>query len=620
MFPTRSSRFTRTLITVAAASSLGVLAACGGSGDSLSIDPVSTIPAGAVVVSAPTATTDSGATLDAQEETEDDDSSGFPDQGPVEQPPVGNGDSGAGVTPLEPVAQPSGPCAQWVSGGAALVVGPDPHVLEAGAMTAEISVTNCTAGTVDWTAKSVAVVDLEMSAGSLTAGQTATLIATIDDDTVGPGAVDVKVKVSEPGHNHYVDIHAYDPLVGSDLVAGGGNLSPGADAMGCALQCITKALLRPNLSNANVSLDVATTVPTAIEVWVSTDEPVIDDATASFPGVAPLASMNEAATEWTASLAPLEAATTYNIIVAATDDNDHTAYRVGHFTTRSPIDNPGGLAGGGGDSGCAAQCITKAIVTTHDDGTAELDVESHTPATFQAFVSLDGPTYDGHVPGFAETVAWANSGLQHTDGWATTIGDLAPDTTHHIIVMATDAEGRASYQVGQFHTPLAPVMVVKVGMHQVRITNDGDSGANRGEISLAWGTGGTVFGSAGEGRYDTGAVLGFGDWETYNVVETSGFVPTIYLDVFERDADGKIEFCETPYGIQEDAGTDGDCDLNWSVGSTGIIGVETITGLPLCVELGLDVGIVPMYCMEITAVGGDATASAIVSFEVDPGI
>jgi hypothetical protein len=144
MFPTRSSRFTRTLITVAAASSLGVLAACGGSGDSLSIDPVSTIPAGAVVVPAPIATTDSGATLDDQEETDDDDSSGFPDQGPAEPPPAGDGAGGGGSTPLEPVVQPSGPCAQWVPGGAALVVGPDPQVLESGAMTAEISVTNCT--------------------------------------------------------------------------------------------------------------------------------------------------------------------------------------------------------------------------------------------------------------------------------------------------------------------------------------------------------------------------------------------------------------------------------------------------------------------------------------------
>ena len=51
---------------------------------------------------------------------------------------------------------------------------------------------------------------------------------------LGPGAIDFKIKVSEPGHNHYVDVHAYRPLTGADLVGDLG-LSGGEGAGGCAL-------------------------------------------------------------------------------------------------------------------------------------------------------------------------------------------------------------------------------------------------------------------------------------------------------------------------------------------------------------------------------------------------
>lgn len=90
---------------------------------------------------------------------------------------------------------------------------------------AEISITNCSGAIVAWTAKSVAG-RAGLGRWLPAAGHSAVVTATIDDDQVGPGAVDVKVKVSG-AHNHYVELHAHDPLVGSDVVAGGGNLSPG---------------------------------------------------------------------------------------------------------------------------------------------------------------------------------------------------------------------------------------------------------------------------------------------------------------------------------------------------------------------------------------------------------
>ena len=67
------------------------------------------------------------------------------------------------------------------------------------------------------------------------------------------------------------------------------------------MQCITTAWLTGNATTPNVDLHVETNAPALIEVWVSEDEPDLDDA--------PTASSGELATDWSTLFSPLEPAT-----------------------------------------------------------------------------------------------------------------------------------------------------------------------------------------------------------------------------------------------------------------------------------------------------------------------
>jgi hypothetical protein len=123
-------------------------------------------------------------------------------------------------------------------------------------MSSALTITNCSAAPVDWTAATVPSVALTNAAGNLDPGSSSKLGFTIDSGAHQPGAVTFKIKVSEPGHNHYVDVHAFRELVGSDFASDLG-LSAGEGAGGCANQCIVSGKLTGNYSSPNVSLDVA---------------------------------------------------------------------------------------------------------------------------------------------------------------------------------------------------------------------------------------------------------------------------------------------------------------------------------------------------------------------------
>ena len=505
-----------------------------------------------------------------------------------------------GAVELPPVDQPAPtPCDAHPSAGPQLLVTPDPSTLASGVMKSSLNITNCGDADINWTAATKPWVSLGSAGAALSPGASTELGFTIDDDVVGPGAVDFKIKVSEPNHNHYVDIHAYDPLLGSDIVHPGGGLSGGPAVTGCANQCITKAWLTPNLQSPNTKLEMKTNTPATMRVYISKNAPQMNGEIPNFPGVFAMATSPANSTTWTTTLKPLQSATKYYIIVKATDSNAKSSYRSSHFTTITPLENPGGVANPAGPAGCAVQCITSAIVSPGDHTTRKLNVASNTDAQFQVAVSTDTPSWSGTTPSFGATAFWGNSGLAFAKQWNNaTISELSPATKYHIIVKATDKDGHKAYRVGEFRTPAAPTTDVALKIENLHVINDGDK-HSKGELSFAWMVGDTTIATKGEKRVDDGADIKFvGFAASFIATDITTFLPTVSVSAFERDADGWAEFCTMGTGGAQTKGSDDGCDMKWNAAGSGLVSVAGISALPTCVSLGLGAEFGDTKCMK----------------------
>jgi hypothetical protein len=391
-------------------------------------------------------------------------------------------------------------------------------------------------------------------------------------------------------------VHAFRPLTGADLVASN-DLSGGPGVGGCKLQCITKAAISTGWSSPDVGLDVATTVPTKVKVYLSTNPPIADpDGNPTF-GTAPKKSSFIFAETWKTSLTGLAADTKYFIIVKATDEDGDAAFRHGSFRTITPVQMPGGLALGGPEPGCANDCITKAVVTPGDGlDPAHLSVKSHTPARFQLYLSRQEPVVENGVPTFNDVDHARNSGDAYKEAWELDISGLEPSTTWHGILRATDANGHKDYAVGHFATDGVDVLIA---IHKVHLTQDGDGGKyNRGEVRFAWGVGDDTVGTRGEDKMHAGTEIGFGDHSTYTVHDAKDTLPTVYVSASERDADGLVEFCTQGTGVSQEPGSNGSCDSKWNVAS-GTIDFDDIEDLHDCASVGIEGDWADEPCMVI---------------------
>ena len=93
--------------------------------------------------------------------------------------------------------------------GAALIVTPDPAVLEDGLMWSELTITNCTDENVDWTAATLSTVTLADEGGNLGPGSTSALAFEIDATAYEPGAIEVTIFITEAAAEHAVDVLAF---------------------------------------------------------------------------------------------------------------------------------------------------------------------------------------------------------------------------------------------------------------------------------------------------------------------------------------------------------------------------------------------------------------------------
>ncbi len=482
------------------------------------------------------------------------------------------------------------PCADHDPADGNLMVGPDPLTLPSGEMTGKLHVRNCGTDDVAWSAATKPSVALATAGGTLDPGEAVPIGLTIDDEQWDPGAIEFKVRVTEGAfvHNTYVDVHAFEPLVGED-VAVSDQISGGEGQGGCNHQCIYRAQLSTGYSSPDVGLDVGTTVPALVKVYLSQNPPLADlDGNPTF-GTAPKATSPDGVKSWKTSLTGLAPTTKYFIIVKATDGNGHSAYRHGSFRTITPVQQDGGFAVGGDEPGCGAGCMTKATVTPGDGSDpAKVVVRTNIPATFELMLSRNKwTTKDGH-PHFDKKDVWHASGLEHTKAWDSEVNGLQPSTKYYGIITATDANGKRDYATGQLMTDGVDVIIT---MHSVHVDGDGDTGwySNPGELSFVWGVDDQPVGYRGERKMHAGENISFAEHErTYTVHDATGTLPTVKVNAFERDADGLAEFCSGGFGIFDEPGYNKKCDWKWNPAIGPAIQAGILAQLPDCSALGVD--------------------------------
>jgi hypothetical protein len=157
----------------------------------------------------------------------------------------------------------------------------------------------------------------------------------------------------------------------------------------------------------------------------------------------------------------------------------------GQAVAARPPAAPVGLNAG---LGCSAQCIQKALVAPTMTG-GSLEVETDTPARFEVWVSDQAPASIDGVPWIPNPDYFGQTWNRYTS-FTFGLDGLAAGTTQHILVTATDREGRTAYRLGTFRTldppPLPPPVqgkTVKVTFFKVKVKNDADKGG-KGDIQF----------------------------------------------------------------------------------------------------------------------------------------
>ncbi len=263
---------------------------------------------------------------------------------------------------------------------------------------------------------------------------------------------------------------------------------------GCSVQCVVKALVTATASYANVAIE--TSVPTKIQVIAFR---------AAGPGADATFHSSTLATQRSVFLPGLKPATTYQILVKATDAQGRSDKRQGVFKTRAV---EAAVETGSGNIksnvGCSVQCVRKALFT-HVGGTdATIAVETAEPAKLQVMLSPDAPIQESWGPRFS-FIERSVSSQGPVTKWTGQLGQLRPGTKYHVIVSATDAQGQSAYQAG---TVQMDDRKVRVTLLKIQVISDADKGsANKGEIMFEHRIGDRVFAHGGFRKIASGSTV-----------------------------------------------------------------------------------------------------------------
>ncbi|MGH3739251.1 MAG: hypothetical protein ACRDT6_27175, partial [Micromonosporaceae bacterium] len=383
---------------------------------------------------------------------------GQPMQG-GKQTAFGDGGGASGSTPSEPApAEPADPC-PGLSGEAAekLVAKPDPVQLKGGATKGSFVLFNCGAALVTWSASSKPYVSFPEDDGAIEPGHDYRVHFNVDTSGLSAGGYTFKIKVTQPGHSQYLDVHG-TKLGGlaaapspTPSIGGLGAGKPG----GCAAQCITKAWLTPLPHKSDMALEVKTHTSARIVVKAGTKAPVEDaHGHPVLPNPAVTTSSGGAYQKlWNTTLSPLTGGTKYHIVLAATDAKGGKSYQVGTFT--APKVATGLSAGKPG--GCSANCVKQATLTTKP-GTPDLavDVTAHVPVAMWLYASTEAPREDASGnPFFPQVKPIADTAGTYKKEWSTK-ATLKYGTTYHVILKVVDGQGHKQFHTAKLTTPPEP--------------------------------------------------------------------------------------------------------------------------------------------------------------------
>ncbi len=313
---------------------------------------------------------------------------------------------------------------------------------------------------------------------------------------------------------------------------GGGGESGGfaPNVSGCALACVTKAILTPNVTTPNLGLDVAATVPARIDITLTNTQ----------SGKRSLFTSRGSKTQWSTTLSPLAPGTDYDLVLEAIDQEGQRQVHTTTLTTRTPLDNPGGLQTN--QPGCAGRCIVQATVTsTERPDEVRFDVVTDTPASVKIWMSTSAPQWVDDIPTLpADTIVEPTLGIKQE--FSVEKAFLDPKSWYHVIVRAEDDHG-VDYQVGTFTTADRPPsqVDVRINFELIFVQWDGDSSPlDRGELSFAMGylTGDIEpnWWYRSEEKMDGGTTVLLGDeTEHWTTLDGIGLLPSPGVTAYERD-------------------------------------------------------------------------------------
>jgi hypothetical protein len=241
-----------------------------------------------------------------------------------------------------------------------------------------------------------------------------------------------------------------------------------------------------------------------------------------------------------ASFDGLEPDTTYTIGVKATDVHGKSSTRIGTFKTLPVKTN--GL--GGADSldsglGCSVECITTALFrqAPPDGSVVNAELRTATPAKFQLLVGAD---QQFHEIVFDQTNPWL------VRLWKPKIHDLLPGTTYHVVVRATDSQGRISERRGTFRTVSATALVT---IQKIKIVNDGDKGKAKGELNFRYWFAGVDRAGSDVRKLGSGQVVSATQWGTsrpgvfYRFPATGDAKLDVHVSAEECDGHAQMKNC-----------------------------------------------------------------------------
>jgi hypothetical protein len=357
---------------------------------------------------------------------------------------------------------------------------------------------------------------------------------------------------------------------------------------GCARSCLTTAMVTRSTFTTKLELQVETNVAAYVRVYISKDAPTITGGVPSFVGVSPVKTSGGHVTSWSGAIAGLDADTIYHVIIKATDLAGRSQSVTGPVRTTPQHDQ---LVAPG--DGCTFQCITAGVATpTNRFDVVDLHITTSTPARLAVAVSTQEPGWIGGSPILpADMPVSLHDGVR--EEWNLSTSGLAPSTTYHVVVRATDLEGRYSSRIGSFTTAPEPPATVQVTLEHLTIAYDGDAAdVNRGEVELKWGFGEQLIGHRSEEKMHDGTFIDPDSFHTTVFsVARGGSLPNTVVNAIERDADGHsnegFECTSFVAGVLTEPLYDAPCDTRTSVAQTGVLTREQVEALPSCATVGL---------------------------------